>query len=550
MTAAIVALGIGGLAWSAATLLSAQRSDEPHLVVMAPVPQPSVTHRSDRTTSKPADRPTQRPVVEVAKKEVMSEAQQPIQSAPDWAGEERVWNQPTTVLAEGRELFFREWQPNDPRSYRGDGLGPMFNDSSCVACHNLGAPGGGGPNSKNVDILSAGSSSGSQAGCGPMGEPITRQSPALVAIHPGFRSSPSIVLHRFGTNPGYDLWRLALLASISDAPHAPGIDDLRTMGPDNLARLEVSHGRLSLPSRFETTQGRRRPSRPPAGLVSRSQRNPTALFGAGQLDSIPEHVLEAASQKSFPEFPEIKGRLSRLANGRFGRFGWKAQTASLDDFVLTACAVEVGLEAAHHAQGGNPMSPLEKPAGADLSASECDSLVAFVRSLPAPTQQHSTQPKGEDTVKAGKTLFASIGCATCHQERLGDVDSVYSDLLLHDMGSDTADTGQYSPFRPPSFGSGEPIAGVPGTPPGTIIGATRQEWRTPPLWGVRDSGPYMHDGRAETLEQAIALHGGQGAGPAGRYAGLSPQGRTQVLMFLKSLVAPTESVAQAPEATD
>ena len=45
----------------------------------------------------------------------------------------------------GRELFLREWLPMDPRSHGGDGLGPMYNDSSCVACHNLGGPGGGGP---------------------------------------------------------------------------------------------------------------------------------------------------------------------------------------------------------------------------------------------------------------------------------------------------------------------------------------------------------------------------------------------------------------------
>src|SRR5262249_54824392 len=58
-------------------------------------------------------------------------------------------------LALGRELFLREWVPNDPRSHGGDGLGPVFNDSSCVACHNQGGPGGGGPASKNVDLLSA-----------------------------------------------------------------------------------------------------------------------------------------------------------------------------------------------------------------------------------------------------------------------------------------------------------------------------------------------------------------------------------------------------------
>src|SRR6185369_13240950 len=49
------------------------------------------------------------------------------------------------------------------------------------------------------------------------------------------------------------------------------------------------------------------------------------------------------------------------------------------------------------------------------------------------------------------------------------------------------------------------------------IGAMRQEWRTPPLWGVRDSGPYLHDGRAETLEQAIAFHGGEATNSAKKF---------------------------------
>ncbi len=63
---------------------------------------------------------------------------------------------PTTEeLSLGREIFLREWLPNDPRSHGGDGLGPVFNDTSCVACHNMGGAGGGGPASKNVDIVTA-----------------------------------------------------------------------------------------------------------------------------------------------------------------------------------------------------------------------------------------------------------------------------------------------------------------------------------------------------------------------------------------------------------
>ena len=55
----------------------------------------------------------------------------------------------------GRALFEREWLPGDSRTHGGDGLGPVYNDSSCIACHNLGGNGGGGPASKNVDIITA-----------------------------------------------------------------------------------------------------------------------------------------------------------------------------------------------------------------------------------------------------------------------------------------------------------------------------------------------------------------------------------------------------------
>ena len=49
-----------------------------------------------------------------------------------------------SARASGREIFLREWIPNDPRSHGGDGLGPVFNESSCVSCHNQGGVGGGG----------------------------------------------------------------------------------------------------------------------------------------------------------------------------------------------------------------------------------------------------------------------------------------------------------------------------------------------------------------------------------------------------------------------
>ena len=55
----------------------------------------------------------------------------------------------------GREIFLREWLPNDPRSHGGDGLGPVFNETSCVACHNQGGVGGSGSEGKNVNVISS-----------------------------------------------------------------------------------------------------------------------------------------------------------------------------------------------------------------------------------------------------------------------------------------------------------------------------------------------------------------------------------------------------------
>ena len=69
-------------------------------------------------------------------------------------------------------------------------------------------------------------------------------------------------------------------------------------------------------------------------------------------------------------------------------------------------------------------------------------------------------------------------------------------------------------------------------------GPLPREWRTPPLWGVADSAPYMHDGRAATLEEAINLHGGQGRPSAARFVKLAVSEQAQLISFLKTLRAP------------
>ncbi len=315
-----------------------------------------------------------------------------------------------------------------------------------------------------------------------------------------------------------------------------------------------------------------------------SQRNPTALFGIGLIDAIPDSAIEAASKARYPDFPEVAGRVARQKDGRIGRFGWKAQVPTLNDFVLTACAVELGLEVPGHKQSGLPKpslkmasesvckvelevktSPLVQPqqpttnlAPLDLTADQCSALEAYVRDLPSPVELN----RSDKEVEAGRALFAKVGCASCHSAKLGGVDGIYSDLLVHDMGKELGDTGSYTPFVPgsedPDF-IDPPIADTvtsadevaPSTEPATSKAkpttgpATRQEWRTPPLWGVRDSSPYLHDGRAPTLERAIALHGGQGEKSARAYFSLTPRERLQVQSFLKSLAAPEAPASYA-----
>jgi CxxC motif-containing protein (DUF1111 family) len=447
------------------------------------------------------------------------------------------------AIGRGRDLFVREWMPDDPRTHGGDGLGPVYNDSSCTSCHNLGGIGGGGPNGKNVDILSVRGRSHSQThqADGDRAAASTRE--AVQEVHPGFRSATSVVLHRFGIAPDYVVWRLERLGmAVGTAP--AGIPaNLLDGPPDVLAKVDIEHSRASArssraPRIFTTKQ-----SLPRNLAVGRSQRNPTALFGAGLIDAIPDHVIEEQAARTRTRFPEIHGRVSRPEDGRVGRFGWKAQISTLREFVLTACSVELGLEVPGHPQGGDPQVPDIRAPGLDLTSSECDDLFAFIRSLRAPREQDGLDDGSASEIRAGKELFRSIGCGVCHVPDLGDVQGIYSDLLLHDMGPESSDTGSYRVFRPEPMSPGlaAPDLRAEGHPenkrPATTE-ATEREWRTPPLWGIRDSSPYLHDGRADTLDQAIALHGGQGKDSAARYFGLSPRRRQQVQAFLKSLVAP------------
>ncbi len=277
------------------------------------------------------------------------------------------------------------------------------------------------------------------------------------------------------------------------------------------------------------------------GLTLITQRNGTALFGAGKIDGIDERTLEAAAARKFNEFPEVTGRVSRTKEGRVGRFGWKAQITGLDDFVLTACAVELGLQVPGHEQPPLPYKKEYKAPGLDMDQAECNELVSFVSRLPVPVRQKAEHTAAAKYVREGESLFASVGCATCHVPKLADVDGLYSDLLLHDMGDGLNDAAtSYGVLRPESLNPSAPTDLVNGRTKQPVEPATAREWRTPPLWGVRDSAPYLHDGRAETLEAAIAAHGGEADRSRVCFAALSGEDQQKLVGFLKTLVAPVQ----------
>jgi CxxC motif-containing protein (DUF1111 family) len=226
--------------------------------------------------------------------------------------------------------------------------------------------------------------------------------------------------------------------------------------------------------------------------------------------------------------------VSRLKDGRIGRFGWKAQTATLKEFVLSAAAGEMGLEVPGKHQAADPRLPGIGATGLDMDEAECDALTEYLRGLPPPVASKPADRQESEQLRSGERTFRSLGCAYCHLPKLGSVSGIYSDLLLHDMGSGLEDAAVYSVFvGAPPRAEGAQAPDRPGTTTASI-----HEWRTPPLWGLRDSGPYLHDGRAASIDQAIGMHAGQGASSARRFAELSPARKRHLAAFLRSLAAP------------
>jgi CxxC motif-containing protein (DUF1111 family) len=393
-------------------------------------------------------------------------------------------------IAAGRELFEHEWEPNDPLAH-GDGLGPVFNARSCAACHFQGGLGGGGGLEHNVLAF----------------EVHSRPN------DPTFRTGS---VHNFSTEPA----------------HRETEDSLRAVFP-------VVKGRTIQTGNPDCPSSRNVPDFDP---VSTQTVQTTALFGAGWIDLISDRAIlrnarnrglrQAAAEMSF-RFDDIPVGRVRHVEGGVGKFGWKAQSATLARFVAMACSNELGLGTPTVEQA-KPLGDPTRTAAPDLDKKQFRALVAFVKTLPKPVEAVPAAEHERAAAARGKELFRTIGCAVCHVPDLGGVKDVYSDFLLYSLDDPPPPGGGSDRYSP------EPPAELllPPRPEGD---PKPSEWKTPPLWGVADSAPYWHDGSAATLPAAILRHGGDGRAVREKYKALDPADREAVAAFLGTLKAPPDA---------
>lgn len=386
----------------------------------------------------------------------------------------------------GAMLFEHEWQPNDPIAH-GDGLGPVFNDRSCVACHFQGGVGGGGSLEHNVTSFE---------------------------VHPTKR------------NP--DLVTGIVHASSVNSSELESLSFLQTRFP--IIKGGVRTVNLGGCSSTVTI--------PDVNPVKSSSVNSTALFGAGWVDRISSRAI-TANRRSYVATSIVRefqldwnavppGRARILPDGRVGKFGWKAQAATLEEFVAAACANEIGLGNPLMAQAASMCSKSATPVEPDLDQKQFNQLVAFVDTLPRPEESLPAEPYHKAAAVRGKEVFNGIGCAICHTPDMGGVAGVYSDFLLHTVeGGD--DPGNHGSSR--YDGNPDELPLPDDFPKGS-------EWKTPPLWGVADSAPYFHDGGSPTLRDAVFRHGGDAKAVTEALRRLSQEDQDALIVFLKTLKAP------------
>jgi CxxC motif-containing protein (DUF1111 family) len=264
----------------------------------------------------------------------------------------------------------------------------------------------------------------------------------------------------------------------------------------------------------------------PANANVVGHRNSTPLFGAGLIEAIPDAQIEAYANVLQANYPGQAGQahyvpsVSEGGQVHVGRFGWKSQQAKLLDFSADAYVNEMGITSDLFPKENAPNGDQDKLDACDETPGvvedtgpgtrDIDRFANFMRLLAPP-------PRGPQTfqVHVGEGIFHVLGCARCHHPSFTAVSSdpaidrqivaAYSDFLLHNVGT------------------------------GDGIGPFVDKFRTPPLWGLRVSAPYLHDGSAATPRQAILGHDGQARLARKGFELLPNAAQEALLAFLNSL---------------
>ena len=268
-------------------------------------------------------------------------------------------------------------------------------------------------------------------------------------------------------------------------------------------------------------------------------RIPSPVFGAGLIEAIPDAAIVAnlKANESKARALGISGRPNRNGNdGTISRFGWKAQNVSLRLFSGEAYNVEMGITnelfqverdataSCRFATTPNDVTPSVRQIGA------IENFANFQRFLAAPRPVPSFSNVSADSVRRGREVFDSTGCALCHTPTLTTGDTtvtalsnqradLFSDLALHAMG--------------------------PGLADNILQGAAAgDEFRTAPLWGLGQRLFFLHDGRTTDLVEAIRAHQSKADRKFGdseanavidRFEKLDARDAQNLLNFLRSL---------------
>jgi CxxC motif-containing protein (DUF1111 family) len=281
------------------------------------------------------------------------------------------------------------------------------------------------------------------------------------------------------------------------------------------------------------------PEQLPSG-VDVSYRLPPPVFGVGLIEAIPDSAILSHEDPGDADGDGISGRANMVTPApyvpatepgggpgpRVGRFGRKASVSSLLQQTVEAYHQDIGMTSSYRpVDNANPLAahPAIDPArDPELTDREIETVMQYMRMLAPPTPGDLTASR-----LRGQTLFSTAQCVKCHLptyhtgpheiEALADRDvSLYSDLLLHDLGDALADN------RPDGSADGH-------------------EWRTAPLWGLRMAREFLngqlfllHDGRAHSVDEAIRLHGGEATTARDTYLGFPAEDQAAMVDFVES----------------